>query len=80
MIFDVECCSMFLGFHSSFFFQAEDGIRDIGVTGVQTCALPISLSPSSYIFPFLSICAPVSSKVTQTEALFIESVCKINFF
>src|SRR3712207_5009480 len=27
---------------SSSFFQAEDGIRDIGVTGVQTCALPIS--------------------------------------
>src|SRR3712207_8355625 len=27
---------------SFFFFQAEDGIRDIGVTGVQTCALPIS--------------------------------------
>src|SRR3712207_3518019 len=26
----------------SFCFQAEDGIRDIGVTGVQTCALPIS--------------------------------------
>src|SRR3712207_8339882 len=25
-----------------FFLQAEDGIRDIGVTGVQTCALPIS--------------------------------------
>src|SRR3712207_8935467 len=25
-----------------FFFQAEDVIRDIGVTGVQTCALPIS--------------------------------------
>src|SRR5215217_8022158 len=25
-----------------FFFQAEDGIRHIGVTGVQTCALPIS--------------------------------------
>ena len=25
-----------------FFFQAEDGIRDIGVTGGQTCALPIS--------------------------------------
>src|SRR3712207_9363732 len=24
-----------------FFYQAEDGIRDIGVTGVQTCALPI---------------------------------------
>src|SRR5699024_11329983 len=26
----------------SFFFQAEDGIRDRNVTGVQTCALPIS--------------------------------------
>src|SRR3989449_6905478 len=26
-----------------FFFQAEDGIRDVAVTGVQTCALPISL-------------------------------------
>src|SRR5207302_2754246 len=25
-----------------FFFQAEDGIRDFHVTGVQTCALPIS--------------------------------------
>ena len=30
-----------------FFFQAEDGIREIGVTGVQTCALPISYSPPS---------------------------------
>src|SRR5256885_12798396 len=28
-----------------FFFQAEDGIRDYKVTGVQTCALPISLCP-----------------------------------
>src|SRR3712207_8714895 len=27
-----------------FFFQAEDGIRDIGVTGVQTCALPICVA------------------------------------
>src|SRR5699024_11580699 len=26
-----------------FFFQAEDGIRDRNVTGVQTCALPISI-------------------------------------
>src|SRR2546429_5840043 len=25
-----------------FFFQAEDGIRDVAVTGVQTCALPIA--------------------------------------
>src|SRR5205809_6491606 len=28
--------------HHYFFFQAEDGIRDVAVTGVQTCALPIS--------------------------------------
>jgi len=28
-----------------FFFQAEDGIRDWSVTGVQTCALPISAKP-----------------------------------
>src|SRR2546430_14156609 len=26
-----------------FFFQAEDGIRDLTVTGVQTCALPVML-------------------------------------
>src|SRR2546430_17506428 len=30
--------------HIVFFFQAEDGIRDLTVTGVQTCALPISRS------------------------------------
>src|SRR5690606_40233453 len=29
----------------SFFFQAEDGIRDFHVTGVQTCALPICFVP-----------------------------------
>src|SRR2546422_2487356 len=29
-----------------FFFQAEDGIRDVAVTGVQTCALPICLRAS----------------------------------
>src|SRR5436305_10474551 len=28
-------------FYLDFFFQAEDGIRDADVTGVQTCALPI---------------------------------------
>src|SRR6266542_5128051 len=33
-----------------FFFQAEDGIRDATVTGVQTCALPISaLRKSSHV-------------------------------
>src|SRR2546429_2892625 len=32
---ELEGCVVF------FFFQAEDGIRDVAVTGVQTCALPI---------------------------------------
>src|SRR5207248_4120570 len=36
-----------------FFFQAEDGIRDRTVTGVQTCALPISLY--FWIFPNLML-------------------------
>src|SRR6266566_8967214 len=35
-----------------FFFQAEDGIRDYKVTGVQTCALPISLPSSVSRKPF----------------------------
>src|SRR5690606_41187765 len=34
----VIACALMCGF---FFFQAEDGIRDFHVTGVQTCALPI---------------------------------------
>src|SRR5207248_8281407 len=33
-----------------FFFQAEDGIRDRTVTGVQTCALPIYVHPFSDLF------------------------------
>src|SRR5690625_5584424 len=42
-----------LTFFGSFFFQAEDGIRDGHVTGVQTCALPIYLSGVSG-FSFLT--------------------------
>src|SRR2546430_2800197 len=45
---------MFAGF---FFFQAEDGIRDLTVTGVQTCALPISIL-------LLLIGAPFNSNFT----------------
>src|SRR5215210_8256434 len=33
-----------------FFFQAEDGIRDTSVTGVQTCALPISMAKGNFAF------------------------------
>src|SRR5205085_9218153 len=35
-----------------FFFQAEDGIRDLTVTGVQTCALPIFLLEPTRAPPF----------------------------
>src|SRR2546430_12018611 len=34
-----------------FFFQAEDGIRDLTVTGVQTCALPISFPRPAAVWP-----------------------------
>src|SRR2546426_3835984 len=48
-----------------FFFQAEDGIRDYKVTGVQTCALPISTprapSTSRGIHVYV---APVSTSVS----------------
>src|SRR5690349_23175209 len=40
-----------------FFFQAEDGIRDLYVTGVQTCALPISESAEPVYLPFLPVWA-----------------------
>src|SRR2546430_13254157 len=40
---DVADCAtnVFTSYLIVFFFQAEDGIRDLTVTGVQTCALPI---------------------------------------
>src|SRR5699024_11996025 len=40
---------------SIFFFQAEDGIRDRNVTGVQTCALPISEHSSARLERFLQM-------------------------
>src|SRR5437762_3659765 len=45
MLFIENNMSYLLAFkldYNIFFFQAEDGIRDTSVTGVQTCALPIS--------------------------------------
>src|SRR5690606_21998489 len=38
-----------------FFFQAEDGIRDFHVTGVQTCALPICIGPYTVVGPHVEI-------------------------
>src|SRR5438034_11454401 len=44
-----------------FFFQAEDGIRDHCVTGVQTCALPISHFLNRHAFPRLVYRAAVTN-------------------
>ena len=50
-----------------FFFQAEDGIRDWSVTGVQTCALPI------YYSDCLSNCTTVVVQSRPTTAVFEEN-------
>src|SRR2546430_13587858 len=54
-----------------FFFQAEDGIRDLTVTGVQTCALPISASaaprPTITRWTRCSACAPTGSRASCTS-------------
>src|SRR2546429_1192261 len=48
----------------AFFFQAEDGIRDVAVTGVQTCALPISFGRASLMFSALpSTVAPFNAAI-----------------
>src|SRR5690606_41006967 len=67
----VCCLSIFVCvffFFFFFFFQAEDGIRDFHVTGVQTCALPISKSFSSVIcmglYLAFSGCSQTPSLVT----------------
>src|SRR5258707_10472253 len=55
-----------------FFFQAEDGIRDIGVTGVQTCALPIysrcGYASSGHVLIMLSAPAPAQRADSRMEA------------
>src|SRR5205085_12512996 len=40
-----------MGCRGYFFFQAEDGIRGLTVTGVQTCALPISAEGVGRVLP-----------------------------
>src|SRR5216683_5080511 len=52
-----------------FFFQAEDGIRDLIVTGVQTCALPISGGPSRWS----------QGRELDWEPLRPELVCEVSF-
>src|SRR5688572_31689726 len=50
-----------------FFFQAEDGIRDLTVTGVQTCALPISKTGVAMRSRIRSMYARSSGPVGKTS-------------
>src|SRR5256885_9822987 len=50
-----------------FFFQAEDGIRDYKVTGVQTCALPILASGARPARSMAALTAVVASWVLGTS-------------
>src|SRR5688572_32845400 len=62
----------------SFFFQAEDGIRDLTVTGVQTCALPISAA-STEAEAAPAVALPEALDVNQLQALDpaeIEKLCR----
>src|SRR3989449_4372227 len=52
-----------------FFFQAEDGIRDVAVTGVQTCALPIFKRQQSDAADAEAIC----EAVTRANMRFVET-------
>src|SRR2546430_8529350 len=54
--------SLCMGF---FFFQAEDGIRDLTVTGVQTCALPISAVSAAALTVLLTACASSARRAPQ---------------
>src|SRR5205807_4405345 len=56
-----------------FFFQAEDGIRDYKVTGVQTCALPISIGRGS---PLASASLRNCSKANRTISDRLRLVCR----
>src|SRR5688572_32878406 len=58
-----------------FFFQAEDGIRDLTVTGVQTCALPIlRRSPENGAGNHIKLAAMTS---TRDRGAFESTSCKI---
>src|SRR5688572_31527357 len=58
------CPLLLSGRELIFFFQAKDGIRDLTVTGVQTCALPILLAIIAYL-----ICVGACIKVLLPHGL-----------
>src|SRR5438132_10547442 len=60
-----------------FFFQAEDGIRDHCVTGVQTCALPI-LNVRVGSRNTVVSCTPPARLVTNSGVTPMEGVCTVS--
>src|SRR5437773_11828890 len=66
-----------------FFFQAEDGIRDRDVTGVQTCALPI-YSHTCYVRlaylgqqqPTFSLCLHLPTKRSEEQLTLLRERCQ----
>src|SRR5690606_39684994 len=54
---------------ASFFFQAEDGIRDFHVTGVQTCALPIYSAAAPRAKRFIRLDTPARAAGAAQGAL-----------
>src|SRR5437763_11345546 len=69
-IFLFFCCLFF------FFFQAEDGIRDTSVTGVQTCALPILrwLRATGYDVTYVRNITDVDDKIMERARANGESI------
>src|SRR3989442_9898538 len=70
---DVQCI---------FFFQAEDGIRDADVTGVQTCALPISVfcllqKFSLYVYKYTCIAI---AQLNKTKKIKLQGWSQNGFF
>src|SRR2546429_8507750 len=56
-----------------FFFQAEDGIRDVAVTGVQTCALPIWVMELAKPFRMSQPAISKHLKVLERAGLIVRS-------
>src|SRR5256886_3055070 len=54
-----------------FFFQAEDGIRDLTVTGVQTCALPISFTTDPTVASLFRL------PIEPSQANGLRAVCRL---
>src|SRR5256885_7874108 len=61
-----------------FFFQAEDGIRDYKVTGVQTCALPISSVHGHWLLARLARTFPDAPFAAPARAALRESLSAEN--